>query len=145
MSSERSPAPKTPHRPPDDDPSATSEEYPIESSPIRMETITQYNQPSERTYENKENKPRMKKAKTQVDVLSSINIQWKGVTMRMACEQGNLPVVVTLWGLALSRNVDMMGPDSEGNTPIHYAAFADNAEVLKFNVSSFQIYQFYCV
>ena len=49
--------------------------------------------------------------------------------MKMACQQGNLPVVVTLWGLALSRNVDLMVPDDEGNTPIHYAASADNAEV----------------
>ena len=134
MNSDRSPAPKTPHRGGDDDASAAVEEYSIESSPIRMEAITQYNQPSERIYENKENKPRLKKAKTQVDVLS--NIQWKGTTMKMACEQGNLPVVVTLWGLALSRNVDMMVPDNEGNTPIHYAAHADNAEVIHLTASS---------
>lgn len=118
------PSPKTPHRDASQD-----DDYAIESSPIRAEEITQYNQPSDRTYENKENKPRLKKAKTQLEASGSSGIQWRGLTMKMACQQGNLPVVVTLWGLALSRNVDLMVPDDEGNTPIHYAASADNAEV----------------
>jgi hypothetical protein len=49
--------------------------------------------------------------------------------MQLACSQGNLPVVLTLWGLALPRHINMMSPDVEGNTPVHYSALADNAEV----------------
>lgn len=49
--------------------------------------------------------------------------------MQLACTQGNLPVVLTLWGLGLPKGIDMMAADDDGNTPVHYSALADNAEV----------------
>ena len=52
--------------------------------------------------------------------------------MKAACSQGNFPVAFTIWGIALEKKVDLMVPDEEGNTPIHFAALADNAEVVSY-------------
>ena len=53
-------------------------------------------------------------------------------TLPMACSQGNLPVAVLLWGMYQAKGVDPLTPDSEGNSPIHYAALASSFEVLDF-------------
>jgi hypothetical protein len=117
--------PKTPSREP-----LEEEELEIESSPIKLESITQYNKPVANKQHGTNKRPQIAKAKTaNAAELTSANINWKGTNMQLACSQGNLPVVLTLWGLALPRNIDMMAPDEEGNTCVHYAALADNAEV----------------
>ena len=50
-------------------------------------------------------------------------------TFPIACSQGNLPIAALLWGMYQDKEVDPMTPDNEGNSPIHYAALADNCEV----------------
>jgi hypothetical protein len=62
-----------------------------------------------------------------LDIQTAIN--YKGATMKMACQQGNLPVCVLLWGIAAAKRVSLIDPDSDGNNPMHYAVLSDNSEV----------------
>ena len=82
--------------------------------------------------ERKSDKP-MRKRPTfsnpgSIDIQAAIN--YKGATMKLACQQGNLPVCVLLWGIAAAKRVSLMDPDSEGNNPMHYAVLSENTEVL---------------
>lgn len=60
------------------------------------------------------------------------NINYHGMTIGQASTLGNLPVCVLLWGIAKNNCVNLMIPDGEGNNPVHYAALADTAEVVRF-------------
>lgn len=54
------------------------------------------------------------------------------MTIATAASQGNFPVCVLLWGIAAGKHINLMHPDESGCNPMHYAAEADNAEVLGF-------------
>jgi hypothetical protein len=56
-------------------------------------------------------------------------INYHGVTISQAASQGNLPLCVLLWGMATAKRVRLMDPDSNGDTPMHFAALADIPEV----------------
>jgi hypothetical protein len=58
---------------------------------------------------------------------SSIN--YHGINIIQAAGQGNLPLCVLLWGMATAKRVNLMEPDAQGNTPMHFAALADLPEV----------------
>lgn len=49
-----------------------------------------------------------------------------------AASEGNLPVCVLIWGLGVAKRVNLMAADDQGSNPMHYAAMADNTEVLGF-------------
>lgn len=57
------------------------------------------------------------------------SISYQGLTINTACQTGNLPVCVLLWGIAAAKQVNLMEVDADGNNPIHYACLADNNEV----------------
>lgn len=59
-------------------------------------------------------------------------IAYHGLTINRAAMQGNLPVCVLLWGMATAKRLNIMVADNHGNTPMHYAALADNSEVMGF-------------
>lgn len=59
-------------------------------------------------------------------------INYQGLTIYVACRQGNLPVCVLLWGIAAAKQVSLMAADAEGNNPIHYACMAETNETLGF-------------
>lgn len=58
---------------------------------------------------------------------SSVN--YHGTDIYQAAADGNLPLCVLLWGMATAKRINLMDPDSLGNTPMHYAALADLPEV----------------
>lgn len=60
---------------------------------------------------------------------TATTLNYHGVNIYQACAQGNLPVVVLLWGMASSKRVTLMDRDFQGNNPMHYAAMAGNTEV----------------
>ena len=60
---------------------------------------------------------------------SPYSIQYKGVNIYQAAQQGSLPLCVLLWGMASAKRVNLLTPDSQGNNPLHAAALADSAEV----------------
>jgi hypothetical protein len=61
--------------------------------------------------------------------LSAASINYHGVNISQAAGQGNLPLCVLLWGMATAKRVNLMDPDPQGNTPMHFAALADLPEV----------------
>jgi hypothetical protein len=62
--------------------------------------------------------------------LSPASINYHGINISQAAGEGNLPVCVLLWGMATAKRVNLMDPDIQGNTPMHFAALADNPEVV---------------
>lgn len=60
------------------------------------------------------------------------SVVYHGMTIATACQQGNLPVCVLLWGVGAAKNVNLMNPDRYGNSPFHYAALSDNTEIFGF-------------
>lgn len=56
-------------------------------------------------------------------------VNYHGVTISQAASQGNLPLCVLLWGMATAKRVRLMDPDTNGDTPMHFAAQADIPEV----------------
>jgi hypothetical protein len=56
-------------------------------------------------------------------------INYRGVHISMACQEGNLAACVLLWGIAAAKRISLMEPDAEGNNPMHFACMADNPEV----------------
>ena len=60
---------------------------------------------------------------------TSSSIKYHGATISQAASQGNLPLCVLLWGMATAKRVRLMDPDSQGDTPMHFAALADLPEV----------------
>ena len=64
-----------------------------------------------------------------IGLQTSSNISYHGVTISQAASQGNLPLCVLLWGMATAKRVQLMDPDSQGDTPMHFAATADLPEV----------------
>ena len=84
-------------------------------------------------FENKDRlsaRPTRKRPTFTAPAASAINYQ--GVTIYVACRQGNLPVCVLLWGIAAAKQISLMAPDAEGNNPIHYACMAETNETLGF-------------
>lgn len=60
------------------------------------------------------------------------SLVYKGVTISLAASNGNMPLCVMLWGMARPRGLDLMLPDSEGNTAFHHAALAPTKECVQF-------------
>lgn len=60
---------------------------------------------------------------------SSSSVNYHGTDIYQAAADGNLPLCVLLWGMATAKRINLMDPDSHGNTPMHYAALADLPEV----------------
>lgn len=56
-------------------------------------------------------------------------INYRGVNISMACQEGNLAACVLLWGIAAAKRITLMDADAEGNNPMHFACMADNPEV----------------
>lgn len=71
-----------------------------------------------------------RKKKSSNNSYSPYSIQYKGVNIYQAAEQGSLPLCVLLWGMASAKRVNLLVPDAQGNNPLHAAALADSAEVL---------------
>lgn len=59
----------------------------------------------------------------------SSSVNYHGTDIYQAAADGNLPLCVLLWGMATAKRINLMDPDSHGNTPMHYAALADLPEV----------------
>ncbi len=59
---------------------------------------------------------------------SPSTVTYKGSNIYHAAAQGNLPLVVLLWGMAAARNVDIMQPDGHGNNPCHFASTSETPE-----------------
>eukprot|EP01035_Chromulina_nebulosa_P019949 gene19949-25915_t len=59
-------------------------------------------------------------------------LSYHGINISQAAAQGNLPICVLLWGMAAAKRVNLMQSDDIGCNPMHYAAMADNPEVLGF-------------
>lgn len=82
------------------------------------------------------------------------SITYRGLNFNTAAQQGNMPLCVLLWSMASAKRVNLVIPDSNGNTPMHFAAIADTPEVhfchsfclylkdLTFFVCIFQVVQF---
>jgi len=62
------------------------------------------------------------------------SISYHGVSIAQAASMGSLPLCVLLWGMASARRLSLMAPDGQGNNPMHFAALADNPEVVGFFV-----------
>ena len=75
-------------------------------------------------------KPLRKRATRGSEVVGPVHYQ--GTTLNMAAMQGNLPLFVMLWGMSKAKKVNLLGPDAEGNNPLHYAARAETTEVITF-------------
>lgn len=75
----------------------------------------------------------------------SAPINYHGVTISQAASQGNLPLCVLLWGMATAKRVRLMDPDSNGDTPMHFAALADIPEVksLRFHIHAYHYRQYH--
>ena len=65
-------------------------------------------------------------------LLSFSTIHYHGVGIEVAAKNGQLPVFVLLWTIAISKKTNLLVSDSEGNSLLHYAAQADDSEVLMF-------------
>ena len=61
--------------------------------------------------------------------IPAASINYHGINIAQAAGQGNLPVCVLLWGMATAKRVNLMDPDAQGNTPMHFAALAELPEV----------------
>jgi hypothetical protein len=64
--------------------------------------------------------------------VSPASINYKGINIYQAAEQGNMPLCVLLWSIASAKRANLTIPDINGNTPLHFAALADTAEVSSF-------------
>mmetsp|Transcript_8952 Transcript_8952/g.13456 ORF Transcript_8952/g.13456 Transcript_8952/m.13456 type:complete len:728 (-) Transcript_8952:148-2331(-) len=73
-----------------------------------------------------------KQEKTPVKRAVEMPIAYNGQTIMSAASQGNLPVVVLLWGMASAKKQSLMTPDAQGNNPMHYACLANTGEVMGF-------------
>lgn len=60
---------------------------------------------------------------------TAASINYRGINIYQASEQGNLPLCVLLWGMASAKRVNLMVPDGQGNNPLHFAALAESSEV----------------
>eukprot|EP00752_Nemacystus_decipiens_P014307 g12727.t1 len=60
------------------------------------------------------------------------DITHRGVGVPTACVSGDLPLVALLLSEGAESGIDMLAPDSEGNTPLHYACLSDNPELILF-------------
>ncbi len=81
----------------------------------------------------KEQKQSIKtKAKRSSVAEASTSIHFHGINASMAASSGNFPVFVLLWGMAAGKRINLMIPDISGNNLLHYAALADNCEVMNF-------------
>jgi hypothetical protein len=76
-----------------------------------------------------ETRQRSKKKPTSNVVHTPVTLNYHGINIYQAANQGSLPLCVLLWGMASSKRINLMTPDFQGNNPIHYAALADNPEV----------------
>ena len=73
---------------------------------------------------------RAKKKRTPTGVVyTASTLNYHGVNIYQAAAQGNLPIVVLLWGMASSKRISLMERDVQGNNAMHYAAMAENTEV----------------
>lgn len=70
-----------------------------------------------------------KKKRTPNTAYTASTLHYHNINIYQAAAQGNLPVVVLLWGMASSKRVNLMEKDFQGNNAMHYAAMADNTEV----------------
>lgn len=68
-------------------------------------------------------------SRTGASVHTPQSINYKGINIYQAAAQGSLPLCVLLWGMASPKRVNLMTPDHAGNTPLHYAALAESADV----------------
>lgn len=75
-------------------------------------------------------KKRTQQQNQQVATPQSIN--YRGIHIYQAAEQGSLPLCVLLWGMASAKRVNLFAADGQGNTPLHHAAMADSPEVIGF-------------
>lgn len=76
-----------------------------------------------------EKRTRKKKAGTPAQIHTPASLNYHGVNIYQASNQGNLPLVVLLWSMASNKKVNLMSVDFQGNNPMHYACLADNSEV----------------
>ncbi|CAM9912553.1 unnamed protein product [Choristocarpus tenellus] len=60
------------------------------------------------------------------------DMSYKGVGIDVACARGDLPLVGMLMADGEGQGVDMLMPDEEGNTLLHYGALSDNPELIHF-------------
>jgi hypothetical protein len=77
---------------------------------------------------NSEKRSRKKKT-ANATPYTPVTLNYHGVNIYQACSQGNLPLVVLLWGMASSKRISLMAPDFQGNNPMHFAALAESPEV----------------
>ena len=63
--------------------------------------------------------------------LCPTSLNYRGVNIYNAANQGNLPICVLLWGMAAAKKlpVNLMAPDYQGNNPMHFACLAETPEV----------------
>lgn len=67
-------------------------------------------------------------------LISFSTILYHGTSIQEAATTGNLPLFVLLWTMAKSKNIKLFVADNLGNTLLHYAALAEDNEVLQFTV-----------
>lgn len=77
-------------------------------------------------------KAKRRKANIAMNNLTALSINYKGINIYQAAEQGSLPICVLLWGMASAKRISLIAPDSLGNNPLHFAALADSPEVVTF-------------
>jgi hypothetical protein len=109
-----------------DNASTTVEDDSEEKDP--MDLMSQPNSIFERRVEKPMRKPAMLQQSHTAPSPSAL-INYRGVHIAMACQEGNLAACVLLWGIAAAKRISLMEPDGEGNNPMHFACMADNPEV----------------
>ena len=72
---------------------------------------------------------------TPPDRFAHWKLHWKGKGLAVACAEGDLPVVVFLFGLAAGHGVDAHGPDADGNTPLHFAALSSEPALVAYLIA----------
>lgn len=70
-----------------------------------------------------------KKSSATTSSMSATAINYHGLSIFQAANQGNLPCCVLLWGIASAKRVNLITQDAFGNNPMHFAALADTPEV----------------
>ena len=107
-----------------DDRSTRSDDASITSD--RSSSTTHLRQPDRRPHRHRRMDGQM----------SAASISYHGINIIQAAGQGNLPLCVLLWGMATAKRVNLMDPDPQGNTPMHFAALADLPEVPTANLKN---------
>ena len=110
----------------------------LTKSRVHEHNINQSNSPHSSANDGDDGTGRMtdrrykkKKSSATTSSMSATAINYHGLSIFQAANQGNLPLCVLLWGIASAKRVNLITQDAFGNNPMHFAALADTPEVMK--------------